>query len=277
MKRLIVLLLSLALLPSCAVLQQVFQPPQVTFSKAEFKALDFDRLAVDLLFDVTNNNPLGGQLAGYSLKLAVDGVTIVDGDFDQAVDLRPGARTQLVLPAVLPWRELAERIARGEQPPAKLPYTASGSFKVDSVLGRIEVPLSVSGKVPVVLPPLMVPSGARIVSANPLGVELEIDLQVRNPSGHDLKVVSFDHTLSLAGHEVFRGSVPDQLPVKARRTATRQVRLSLSTLEAGAALISAITGGGQVDVRLRGDAKIDTGFGRLPLRFDTHDGLNIAH
>ena len=52
-------------------------------------------------------------------------------------------------------------------------------------------------------------------------------------------------------------------------------RVTFSTFEAGAALVSLIASGGSVDARLTGEADVDTGFGVVPFTFDTRRGVRV--
>jgi LEA14-like dessication related protein len=276
----LLLLLLVVPLSGCALLQQVVQPPEVRFDKARFRAADFEQLGVDLDFRVTNPNPLGARLDGYSIKLVVDGLTLLDGDVDQALDLGAGASTTLTLPATVKWAEIASKIgdvASGEPLPDDVPWSAAGSFAVDTAVGRLNIPFNVGGKLPVLAPPLVVPAAVEVTSATPLGVQLAIGVDVTNPTGRSMHVQQMEHALALNGRAIAAGGVLADGPVAARKTERRTLTVSLSTIEAGVALISALTGGGQVQVGYAGRLNIDTGFGVVPLRFDVADGLRVGN
>jgi len=278
--RLVFLALALSLLSGCAALQQFVQPPEARFETARFRAADFEKLGVDLDFRITNPNALGARIEGYSIRFVVDGLTLLDGDVNKPLDLSGGASTTLTLPATVRWDELAAKIgdvASGEPLPDDVPWSAKGSFAVETIIGKLNIPFDVGGKLPVVAPPLVVPASIAVTSAGPMGVELAIGVDVTNPTGRSMQVAQLEHSLTLDGRALAVGGVLADGPVGAHKTERRTLTLSLSTIEAGLALISALTSGRRVQVGYAGKLDVNTGFGTIPFRFDVADGIRVGN
>jgi LEA14-like dessication related protein len=264
------------LLGGCATLKGAIKKPTMKFNAARFAAADFKALQMDLLFDLHNPNPIGMKLDGYAMKLVVDGVTLLDGEVDHALDLRGGKTAQLVLPVTLVWSELIERVTSGRGLPDDLPFAASGAASVDSPIGRLSLPFSVESTIPVVKPPLVVPSGVRLTRASLSQVELEIDLDVKNTGSRVIGVEGFAPSITLGGKPVVKGALGESLRVEGKKTAKRSFKVGLSPTAVGMSLFRAITGGGMVDIGINGAAKIDTGFGKIPMSFSKTSSLRIT-
>jgi LEA14-like dessication related protein len=276
--RLLVLSVALMSLPGCAFLNQVIQPPKVSFDRAEFRAADFEKLRVDLHLAVTNPNILGVKLSGYEVKFVVDDMTLLDGDVNKALDLGAGSTADLVVPVTFKWKEIAAKVGdvmSGKPVPDYAPFRAVGKVRIDTALGEISIPYDFSGRLPVIAPPVVKPTAIRLQSAGIAGVTLAVDLDVKNVTGRPFGLKSFDHAVKFSGRSVVSGRVADNLPVAARATETRTVTFTLSAIEAGFSLFNLITSGGRVDVKYTGSAQVDTGIGVIPLRFDTTEGLRI--
>ena len=258
----------------CASLLGLFQEPDIDFETVRFKAASFEALKADLVFSVKNPNAVGVKLDGYALRFAVDGLTLLDGRVDQALDLRAGKTAELVLPVTIKWKELAARIARGGGVPDSLPWSAAGSMHWETPIGPLDLPFAADGAVPVIKPPSIAPVGIRLLSAGLTGAKVAIDLDVGSPSGRTLGLLGFAPQVTLNGRRV-AGAKLDDVQVSGRDAVRRTLTLDLSLASAGSALAGVLTGGGRIDVALKGDSKVDTGFGKLPWSFDVKRGLDL--
>jgi LEA14-like dessication related protein len=275
----LLVLLALPALSGCSFLSQVFQPPKVTFDRAVFKAADFETLRVDLHLAVHNPNILGVELSGYKVKFVVDDLTLLDGDIKQKLDLGAGSTGDLVVPVTFKWKAIASKvgdIVSGKPVPDFAPFRAVGNVRINTAIGEISVPFDFKGKIPVIAPPVVIPTAVRLQSASLSGITLAIDVDVENVTGRPLGLKRFDQVLRLSGRSVVIGRVTDNLPVAARSTEKRTATVTLSALEAGFSLLNLIQSGGRVDVRFLGSADIDTGIGVIPVTFDSHRGLRVA-
>jgi len=270
------LLLALVTLPvaGCASLLGLFQKPEVDFDTARFKAVSFDSLKTDLVFSVKNPNAVGVKMDGYAMKFVVDGLTLLDGNVDKALDLRGGQTTELVLPVAIKWKELAARLARGGGIPDALPYSAAGSLSWNTPIGPISIPFDVDGELPVIKPPSIMPSGIRLLSAGLTGAKVAIDFDVKSTTGRALGVLGFAPKVTLNGRQVASAKL-DDVRIKDKKAVKKTLTLDLSLASVGTALAGVLTGGGNVSVGLKGGAKIDTGFGKLPWSFDVKKGLSL--
>jgi LEA14-like dessication related protein len=266
--------ISLMTLASCALLAGAFKPPEVSFDLARFRAADFSKLGVDLIFDITNPNALGAAVDSYDLKFVVDGLTLLDGTVQEGLDLSGNTTSKMVLPATVKWAELASRITKGGVPD-DLPWSASGELRFDTPIGPLGIPFGVSGKLPVVKPPAIKPLALRVTRASLTQVSLAFDFEVENKTGHRVSLSSLSHRLRLQGREVAKGTLSKAVKVGARGTAKQTLGVDLSLASVGSAIASALVGGGSLDVRLSGKTSVDTGYGKVPWNFDARKSLGV--
>jgi LEA14-like dessication related protein len=274
---LLLALVPLLLLSGCAAVQQALQPPTARFQTARFQAVDFEKLSVDLHIGLTNNNPLGAQLSGYSTHFTVDGLTLLDGTVNQPLDLSPGTETTLIVPISVRWAELAGKLGElGSGPlPAKLPWRARGALKVATPLGELSVPYDFDGELPVIAPPLIVPAGIRMVEVTPLQLSLAVDFEVHNLTARAMGLTAARQQLTVDGSSIADGRLLGGEPVPAHGKALRTVGITLSMYNVAGSLMQAVLNRGAVRVGLQGTLDVDTGVGVVPLRFDVSEGLSI--
>ncbi len=242
--------------------------PEVTFDSARFAAADFEAVRVDLVFRVHNPNGFGAKIAGYSLTLVVDEVTLLDGSVDAPLDLSAGATAELVLPATVRWEELAARIGRGGGVPAELPYQAAGDIRASTAFGAVTVPFATEGAIPVVLPPVIRPTDVRVVDSSWTEATVEVDLTIDNPSGQPITVERLDGDLTVADRVVADLAAPSPIEVPAGGSAVHPIRATLTVKELGIGLFRTLTGGGDLEAGARGDAAIGTAVGTIPFAFE---------
>ena len=88
------------------------------------------------------------------------------------------------------------------------------------------------------------------------------------------------HKLRLGTHRVSTANLSKPVKVRARNSARNSARrtptVDISLAGAGAALASALTGGGRLTVALSGAATVGMGFGKVPLSFDTTRTLSVT-
>lgn len=260
--RLAALVTLATLVGSCAALQGAVKKPKVNFQTARFSAADFETLKMDLVFNVSNPNPIGVKMAGYSMNLKLDEITLLDGDVNEALDLRPNQQTQLVLPAVIRWKEIIAQITKGIGD--EIPYSVGGTVRFDTPLGRVGIPMKAQGNVPVVKPPLVIPADLKVVKSSLSAVELQLALDVTNPTARAMNILGFSNAVTIAGRKVVDSTLDEALAVTKKGTTRRNINIRLGVADVGMALLSAITGGRSLDIGVAGGATIDTGFGKIP-------------
>ena len=242
------------------------QPLEVQFDTVSYRALDFDALHCDVAFAVKNPNRIGGRLEGYDLKLVVDGVTIADGKVDKALDLGPGKTTTLIIPAVVRWSEIANRLTAKAGVPDDLPWKIAGTAYAKVADQAIALPFERDGTLPVLRPPSIVPVAVRVTNPSLTSIHVDVDVEMKSNGGHPLAIGALAHDVSLGGQEVLKGTMP--AAGKVSGSSVRTLSADVSTLQVGLALMRTLQAKEPVPVRLRGHTDVDTGFGVVPFPFD---------
>ncbi|MEZ0315193.1 MAG: LEA type 2 family protein [Myxococcota bacterium] len=272
MKRFSLLLSTACLIGAgCAALQGLsavtgIQPPEVQFDTVNYRAVDFDALHCDIAFAVKNPNRIGGRLDGYDMKLVVDGVTLADGKVDKALDLGPGKTTTLIIPAVVRWSEIANRLTAKKGIPDELPWKIAGTAYIKVADQPIALPFERDGALPVLRPPSITPVAVRVGNASFTSIHVDVDVEMKSNGGHPLAIGALNHDVSLAGQEVLKGTMP--AAGKIFGSSVRTLSADVSTLQVGLALMKTLQSKQAVPVRLRGHTDVDTGFGVVPFPFD---------
>lgn len=221
-----------------------------------------------ILFDVEVANPYAAALplADLSYTLNSNGKKILEGSIQPSGSIPARGRQVLQLPVTVGFAQVMTAF-KGVKPGTVLPYVADFRISVDApVVGRIEVPLSKSGELPIPAIPEVEVSNFEI---GKLGLDQTtgtFKLRVRNTNQFPLDLKRLGMSFALGGQEVGSSRLSDAASLQAGETATLSVPLSFSPRTAGASLFNLLRGK-QIAYRVSGTMEANTRFGPLSMPY----------
>ena len=236
------LLLLLPLFLGCSLLRQAgssaFERPTLSFKEARLPEIDFKGAELDLVFLVTNPNPVGLDLTRASYNLEVEGHKVASGTPKSGLKIPGGGTTEVTFPAKLQWNEIApalEAVFAMDQ----VRYKASGELGV----GPVTLPLQHEGTFAAPRMPKIDVGSLQITSISLTGARLSLPLKIANMNGFPLPLGGILGTVDIAGATVGRIALPEAAPVPAKGESTVTLPLNVSFLQSGAAAAQAIRSG----------------------------------
>jgi len=236
------LLLLLPLFLGCSLLRQAgssaFERPTLSFKEARLPEIDFKGAELDLVFLVTNPNPVGLDLTRASYNLEVEGHKVASGTPKNGLKIPGGGTTEVTFPAKLQWNEIApalEAVFAMDQ----VRYKASGELGV----GPVTLPLQHEGTFAAPKMPKIDVGSLQITSISLTGARLSLPLKIANMNGFPLPLGGILGTVDIAGATVGRIALPEAAPVPAKGESTVTLPLNVSFLQSGAAAAQAIRSG----------------------------------
>ena len=260
------------LLAGCGWLRDQVKDPEVTFTRATVTSVDFERISLDLELAVRNPNPVGVQLSGYALDLTVGELPCVQAREQQDIDLGGEKTANITVPVSVAWvdvRKATQSLVQGKQVPKDVPWTATGTVTVANPVHPLELPFEAAGELPVVVPPLLVPTDLRVVKADLAKASLEVDVRIENPNARAVAIDQVEWLVEVEGREASRGALREPIRIGARKKDTVTLELRVASTELGLAAFGLLLRRADVDVRVRGTANVDTGVGVTGWGFDT--------
>lgn len=121
------------LLSSCAALEEIAVPPQVTLRSVAVKDLDFKRQTFVLAFDVTNPNPLTLPVKSVDYGLELDGQRFASGEVLSSFTIPGGGDTTFSISVDLDLFNTAPQLIGIVRDGMRrdIPYSLVGSLGVD--------------------------------------------------------------------------------------------------------------------------------------------------
>lgn len=241
---------------------------------ASIRGLSLDNIV--LLFDVEVENPYATSLPlidlGYSL--ASGGRKFLEGTIKPTGSIPAHGKQVIQLPATVPFSSLLATL-KGVKPGAIVPYTADFKLGVDApVLGRLDVPLSKSGELPVPAAPQVELTSLAIDKLNLDQMTASAKLQVKNTNQFPLDLTKLGVSFALGGQEVSSSRLANSVRLPAGQATTLDVPLSFSPRAVGVGLVNLLRGD-QIAYKVSGSVDANTRFGPLSLPF-SHIGNTVV-
>ena len=258
-------ILTLAVLISgCAEAERFL--PKVKFDKLDVRAITFEQIDTDFVFNVSNPNPIEINLASFSYALNLQEIELFSGGNEDGFGLANRGDTQLVLPVDIVFADAWNTVSatRGED---VVGFGLNGHFGFNTPLGEMKLPYDEGGNFPALRTPKFSFKKLKLTHISIWDADLEIDLGVVNEHQSTLFFDNFDYGLQLGGKSVASGLV-HTFDVDGDSEGTVTLPINIDLLTAGVTLVDAIIGRGELNIGLSAGMDVDTPFGIIPLSID---------
>jgi len=259
----------IALLAGCQSMQDLIggaPKPKAHVIGVSIRGLSLENVV--LLFDVEVENPYATSLPlidlGYALSSG--GNKFLEGTLTPTGSIPARGRQVIQLPATVPFSSLFTAL-KGVKPGAIVPFTADFRIGVDvPVLGRIDVPLSKSGELPVPAVPQVELSSLAVGKLGLDQIKASAKLQVKNINQFPLDLTRLGISFALGGQEVGGSKLANPVTFPAGQATTLEIPLSFSPRAVGIGLVNLLKGN-QIAYKVSGSMDANTRFGPLSLPF----------
>ncbi|MBV2090102.1 MAG: LEA type 2 family protein [Candidatus Thiodiazotropha sp. (ex Ctena orbiculata)] len=271
------------LFQGCSSLQQAEQLMNGIQPSGEVKGVKLSGLdlrGIDLLFDVEvdNPNPVAISLDGLDYDLKLLNRSFLKGQQSMGMSLAADGKSQVKLPVRMEFEQLLEHYSELSKHD-DVPYQLDLGLGVDvPLLGRVRLPISYQGRLPVPKLPDVRVSRIDVQRMSLQAIDLMLELEVENPNRFALILQRLDYQFKLNGIDVGQGAAAQSLNIDKRGKGRVRLPLSLDLQKAGSGLYSALMGGRGLSYELSGmlDASGDTPLiGDIKIPLDRQGSFNL--
>jgi LEA14-like dessication related protein len=223
---------------------------------------------VVLLFDVEVANPYaaGLPLADLRYSLTSSGTRFAEGSMQPTGSIPAQGKQVIQLPVTVQFASLVGAL-KGVKAGAVVPYTADVNIGVNApVLGRVDVPLSKSGELPVPAAPQVQLNSVAIGKLGVDQVSASATLQLKNTNQFALELTKLGVVFALGGLDVGSSKVANPVKLPAGHITTVEIPLTFSPRRAGIGIVNLLKGD-QIAYQVSGSIDANTRFGPLALPF----------
>lgn len=237
-------LLCLVILTGCSALEEArWQEPEVSVTGTELVRLTPTGADLEARFNVSNPNAFAITLGALDYDLAVNGSRLFSGEQTQGDRLEAGAEQEVRLPVTLEFSELVDFVSNFAQRDALAYEIATGmSFEIP-VVGRVRVPATASGEVPIPRLPTLEVFNLRTERIGIGGADMILSLRLQNPNVFDLVIDRFSYEFALDNYRVAGGESRQRVTLEENSDGMVEIPLNVSFVEAGTSVYRAIMNG----------------------------------
>jgi LEA14-like dessication related protein len=266
---LIILLCSavvIVLFLSCSALDNVMrdavQKPRVSFRSAELVDLTFSDADMLFVLDIENPNSFGVHMAGFDYDFKIDNATFVGGEKEDKLDINAGGTSTVELPVRLNYADLFSSFSSLlDRDESSYDITVGFSFDLP-VLGRIRIPVSRKGTIPVLRVPKIRYGGLKLTGLSFTEARLELQLYMHNPNALSLNLSTLRYDLEINGNPWVQGALQRTVMVGEHDEGVILLPFTLNLVDMGLGVYSILRNESSVDYRVYGDYGFTTS---LPL------------
>jgi hypothetical protein len=256
--------LHLSLLPlllACSAGEEM----RADYARLELSSIDYVGVETALVFEVSNPNPIGIQLADFAWSLSVSGQPWASGAGQEGLSVQAidEHQSELRLPLRLSYDDLYEVVGQGRGQDV-LPFEIRGQTSFSSPVGALDLPFAGQGELPALIQPTFSLEALELASLEAGGARLDLILAVDNAQGSALTFQSFDYELSLLGQPAADGLVEQLGVVDGDATASLRLPINLDFDGGDSDLAEALLGD-SLAVELRAHTEVEGPHGLIPL------------
>ena len=254
--------------------------PDVQFDTLTVREITFEEAKVDFVFTVENPNPLDVKLASFSYALGFEEIELISGENEDGLELKAMDSSTIELPVDLVFSDAWNTVqaTRGQD---EIDFGLEGHFGFNiPQLGEVEVPYDAGGSFPALRTPTFSLQALRAKNIDLFTqtATLELDVGIDNEHASALQFTALDYDLTLGGASAARGLIADLAEVEGAFTKTVTLPIEIDLLNVGSSVVTALTGGGRLDVGFDATVDVLTPFQEqsIPLSIDETGNLTVG-
>lgn len=248
--------------------------PSVAFNRLEVKAIDFEHIDTDFVFDVSNPNPVGAPVDRFDYTFSLEDVELLSGSNPDGLELVAEGTSEMALPVSLDFAGIYDAITatRGLD---YVGFGLAGNFGFDTDIGPVDVIYDEDGSFPALRVPKVQLGKLRVTEVGASDVGFGLDLNVDNDHGSTINFRDLDFQLGFAGVQVGDGQLDELGEVNGASEGTLTLPFRIDYLDAVEAL-TALATGEKLKVDLDATMNVNTPFGEIPLHVDETGNIDVG-
>jgi len=196
----------------CALLRRAIERPTVDFQNLNITDIDFTSITTAFNFQITNPNPVGLRVDGFEYQFVIEGKQFLSGNNPDRLELAAGEESIVSIPITLKYIDVYEVVTTLAENEGRIPYNISGKFFFNTPIGRIPIPFSKSGELPVLKMPKISLANISLKNLSLRRADIVFNLKFENPNIFAIAFDNFSYNLSLNQQQLVEGITNHEIP-----------------------------------------------------------------
>ena len=258
----------LPLLSGCSLVQSVVtstaERPSLEFKNVAFPRIDLDGADINLVFQVTNPNSVGLDLAQADYAVDIEGHRLVGGKPQGGLKIPARGSSEVTLPVSVHWKDLAPAVETLFSKD-KIAYKVGGTFGLSSPVGPVSLPIEHQGTFDAPRLPKIDLEAPQIASLSLKAARLVLPLKVENPNSFPLAFSGVEAAVQISNVNVGQIALQQADAISPGQEKPLQIPIDINLLSTGPAVARAIEAQA-ADVKI--DGSLHIGGTAVPLSLD---------
>jgi LEA14-like dessication related protein len=248
-----VLMLFLSCSALDAVMKDTVQKPRVSFRSAELTGLTFAEADLLFVLEIENPNSFGVHMAGFDYDFRIDEATFVSGVSEDRLEIDAGGSSMVELPVNVAYSDLFSSFSSLIDKDESTYQIACGFTFELPVLGRIRIPVSREGEIPVLRFPKICYGGLKVTNLTFTRAELELSMHLDNPNALSLNLSSLAYDLEINQSPWVEGGLHHTVEIGKHEEGVIRLPFTLNLIEIGMGAYDILREKKPVEYRVSGD------------------------
>ncbi len=258
--------------------KRLVDKPEVVLRSLRIDDLSLQELTLVADITVRNPNNFGVSLAGLDYELAVGQHPLVRGRKDEPLRVGAGGKTDVSLPFSFTFADVRRALGSlAGRDSAEYVINLGFAFELP-VVGKIRVPFTHRGRIPVLRVPEVRLAGIRLKSLSLTSAQFGLRVAVENPNALEFVVNRLQYSLDVAGVKWVTGTAEQVGRVPSHGPGEVELPVTVNLLRLGEGVRDVLTGRRSFPYQLRGEISLGTDlpyFRAVPLAFDVAGEVRI--
>lgn len=221
-----------------------------------FDQLSFDGVTMMFRFDVENPNRVDLTASGYSYAFSLAENRFLEGSSTDGIALRNRSTSQVEIPVTLNFAQVSRAVGAVFSQDS-LAYAIASTFTFDlPVLGLQEVPVQVSGFLPIPKMPTISLENIALGSLSLSGAEVRVRMKFDNPNPFGLSFSDINYRLAVDGENWVSTALGQQIRMGAKSATEIVIPVRLNFAEVGTSVYRLMTGRNPFNYTVSGDGSL---------------------
>ncbi len=255
------------------------QNPDVQFESAKLNGLSFEK--ADLMFDlkVINPNNFNITLSGFDYDLLINQNSFLSGKQNKGLAIKANDFSIVHIPLSIKYIELYDTYKSFKNDDT-LKYTLKTGLIFDlPVLGKVRVPVSKSGALPLLKLPSISFKSIKLNNLGLSGADLTVEVGLDNPNAMNILLNKMNYDFNVNGRQWASGAAVQKIKVREKGKSTIKIPVKLDFLQMGAAAYQLLQGNSDLNIEFKGNADMSSSLELLKkfdISFDENKSVKLT-
>ncbi len=248
------------LLFQCATLQEIANIQRPVLKLDDVRLSDLSLNDIDLIFEVKidNPNPMAINLAGFDYDFLLNGNSFISGQENNNLSIAAKGSSKMSIPLSLKFADIYQTYQSVKNQDSTDYKMACGFIFNLPVLGDTRVPVSKSGKLPLIKIPSLKISSLKLEKLTFTRADLNLILNLKNQNNFSFAVKNLNYNFNVNNQSWASGLSQQSIQIQSKASNEISIPISLNFMEMGRTIYNVVIGNQALNYDFQGNMNLNS-------------------